>query len=348
MIITKLIILVFIALFCVSVSYKCANKAIEFYEDISIPTVAFPFKNLFDDNGKKLNIILLSAPFREEKHEKMYEEYKKKGLSFCGISSYLEFPSKLSNPFEDRYHEKRGHKYLDMVSSWLYCFRHPSKEMIESGLPLLELAEADLKDTDIYKPDLKIKKKYDFMYVCLKDNDKCDPGWQGFNRNWELAKKCLEVMCRDFDLKCVLVGRQNCKFTDKCNGIVEVIPFLKFDEFSKKMQECKFIFAPNIADASPRILTEAINYNMPVLVNYNILGGWNNVISGVTGELFTSEKDVGDALNKMISNYSSYRPREWFVQNRGKEISGKILADFLIKNYPNINKKNMKYSTITI
>ena len=346
--ITKLIILAFIALFCVAVSYKCANKAVEFYENISIPTVSFPFKNLFDDKGNKLNIILLSAPFREEKHEKLYEEYKKKALSFCGISSYLEFPSKLSNPYEDRFYEKRGHKYLNMVSSWLYCFRNPSKEMIQSGLPLLQLAEADLKDTNIYKPDRKIKKKYDFMYVCLKDNEKCEPGWQSFNRNWSLAKNCLEVMCGRFGLKGILVGRQNCEFTDKCNGIVEVIPFLKFDEFSKKMQECRFLFVPNIADASPRVITEAITYNMPVLVNYNILGGWNNVISGITGEFFSSEKNIGDALEKLLKNYDSYRPRDWFIQNRGKEISGKLLADFLIQNYPNINNKSMKYATVTI
>ena len=346
--ITKLVILAFISLFCVTVSYKCANKVVETYEDSLIPTVAFPFKNLFDDRGRKLNIILLSAPFREEKHEKLYEEYKKKGLSFCGISSYLEFPGKLSNPFEDRFHEKRGHKYLDMVSSWLYCFRQPSQEMIKSGLPLLQLAEADLKDTKTYKPDLKIKKKYDFMYVCLKDNDKCEDGWQSFNRNWNLAKKCLEVMCGKFGLKGVLVGRQNCEFTDKCNGIVEIIPFLKFGDFSKKMQECKFLFAPNIADASPRVLSEAITYDMPVLVNYNILGGWNNVISGVTGELFTSENDVEYALENLTKNYDSYRPRDWFIQNRGKEVSGKVLADFLVQNYPNINNKSMKYATVTI
>ena len=87
---------------------------------------------------------------------------------------------------------------------------------------------------------------------------------------------------------------------------------------------------------------------MPVLVNYNILGGWNNVISGVTGELFTSENDVEYALENLTKNYDSYRPRDWFIQNRGKEVSGKVLADFLVQNYPNINNKSMKYATVTI
>ena len=72
-----------------------------------------------------------------------------------------------------------------------------------------------------------------------------------------------------------------------CNGIVKVVPFLAFDAFQKEMQKCRFLFVPNIADASPRVITEAICYNMPVLVNRNILGGWHYVEPGVTGEFFT-------------------------------------------------------------
>lgn len=344
----KLLILSLIAAFCIIVSYKCSNRALEFYENASIPNVEFPFKNLFDDKGNKLNIILISAPFREEKHEKLYEEYRQKGLNFCGISSYLEFPSKISNPHEDRFHEQRGHNYLNMVSTWLHCFREPSPEIVQSGLPYMLMTEANLKCTETYKPDPKIKKIYDFIYVCLKDNDKCDPGWQSENRNWNLAKKCLVVMCRDFGLKGILIGRQSCRFTEHCLGIVEVIDFLKFDEFQKKMQECKFVFAPNITDASPRILTEAMAYNIPVLCNYNILGGWDNVMAGVTGEFFTSENDVSYSLEKLTKNYDKYTPRDWFTHNRGKKISGAILADFLIRNYPNINNKNMEYATVSI
>jgi hypothetical protein len=114
------------------------------------------------------------------------------------------------------------------------------------------------------------------------------------------------------------------------------------------MQECKFLFVPNISDASPRLITEAISYNIPVLVNYNILGGWNNVSPGVTGEFFTNEKDVIEPLNRLTKNYNNYKPRDWFVKNRGKINCGKILAKFLIENFPNINNKKMQYATIQI
>jgi len=338
-------IVLFFMLALLSVYYF--SSIYEYYTD-DIPSVQFPFKNLYDDQGKKLNIILLSAPFREEKHEQLYEEYKKKGLKFCGISSYLEFPSKIQNPFEDRFHEKRGHDYLNMASSWLYCFRSPTKEMINSKLPLLLMTEADLKDTVAYKPDITIKKEYDFIYCCLKDNDKCTDGWQSYNRNWDLAKKCLEVMCRVYKLRGVLIGRENCEFTDQCNGIVKVIPFLPFHEFQREIQKSRFLFVPNISDASPRVITESLCYNVPALVNYNIFGGWHNIIPGVTGEFFTDEKNIIPALDKLLNNYDNYKAREWFVTNRGKEISGKVLSDFLIKNYPDINNKNMKHAYITI
>ena len=78
-------------------------------DENDIPNVAFPFKNLYDDQGKKLNVILISAPFREKAHEDLYKSYKEKGLSFCGISSYLDFPNPIINPFEDKYHVEQGH-----------------------------------------------------------------------------------------------------------------------------------------------------------------------------------------------------------------------------------------------
>jgi len=269
-------------------------------------------------------------------------------LYFCGISSYLEFPDKIPNPHEDRFHEERGHDYLKMVDAWIHCFRQPSPALLNSGLPLLLSSEADLKDCHgYYKPDPTIKKEYDFIYICLDDDtEKCAPGWQSYIRNWDLAKKCLEVMCEQFHLKGVIVGRTKCEFTSKCNGIVKTLPFLEFHEFQREIQKCRFIFVPNVSDASPRVITESMCYNLPALVNYSIVGGWHNIHPGVTGEFFTNEVDVSVALNKILTNYNSYTPRKWYCENRGQEISGKIIAEFLEDNYPDINCKDMKYITI--
>ena len=235
-----------------------------------------------------------------------------------------------------------------MVSAWLHCFRDPPINLRQSGLPLMLLAESDLKDADAYKPDPSIKKEYDFMYVCLQDNDKCEPGWQSFNRNWDLAKQCLEIMCGEFGLRGVLVGRTNCEFTKKCNGIVKVVPFLEFDAFQKEMQKCRFLFVPNVADASPRVITEALCYNMPVLVNRNILGGWHYVEPGVSGEFFTNKTDVRPALRSLTTNLNAYAPRRHFMRHHGKHRDGRRLAAFLKQHYPNLNNRRTKYATITI
>ena len=297
-----------------------------------VPSVDFPFKNIKDQKGEKMNIIAISAPFRDESHEELYQKYKSDGLGFIGISSYLNFPEKIFNPYEDRFHEKQNHDYLKMVSSWVYCTREPSTNMKTANIPLLQLTEADMKNTDEYVPDKSIKKEYDFMYVCLDDNDKCKPGWQSYNRNWELAKKCLKVMCSTHNLSGLIVGRTNCKITDICENKIKFVPFMEFNEFQKTMQKCRFLFVPNIADASPRVITEALCYDIPVLVNENILGGWHNVIPGETGEFFTDEHTISQSINRITSSSSNYNSRKWFVENRGSH-SRKKFAEFLRQNY---------------
>jgi len=343
-----ILLIIFIAVFVISYDRRSSDKFEGFVNDAyaSVPNVEFPFKNIRDEKGNKLNIIAISAPFRETAHELKYEAYRADGLMFCGISSYLDFPNKITNPFEDRFHEERNHDYISMVTSWIYCFRDPGYKLQYSGLPLLLLTEADLKNADDYQPNPSIQKKYDFIYVCLDDNDQCSEGWNWHNRNFDLAKKCFVVMCGKYNLTGLIIGRTNCELPDACTGKITVKPFLPFHEFQEAIQQSRFLFAPNISDASPRVITEAMLYDIPVLVNHNILGGWHNVISGVTGETFTSEYDVGEALDKMVGHYDEYNPRQWYVDHRGVHNSGKKLADFLKQNYPNINCPDMVTAVI--
>lgn len=319
--------------------------------DGSFPDLEFPFKNVRTEKGEKLNVVMISAPFREVGHEEKYTAYKNAGYNICGISSYLEFPNEIHNPYEDQFHKERNHDYVAMASAWCHCFRDPGYNLQYSGIPLILMTEADLKNPDHYPRDKSIKVEYDFIYICLDDHDKglegsCEPGWNWYIRNWDLAKRCLEVMCSKYHLKGVIVGRSNCEFTDKCTGIVKTIPFLPFHEFQKELQKCRFLFAPNVSDASPRVIVEAMLYDKPVLVNYNIVGGWHNVISGVTGETFTSEYDIEKALDKLLPNYDSYTPRKWYMENRGIHHSGKEFAQFLLQCYPDLNHPDLEYAFI--
>jgi hypothetical protein len=333
------------AFFMVILYITIKTKVFENFE--GVPDVSFPFRNMFDSRGQKLNVILITAPFREEQHEKLYQEYKLAGLHFCGISSYQSFPDKIHNPYEDRFHEERGHDYPKMVSSWLHCFRDIPKVISDSKIPTLLMTEADLKDWRRLTFRKSVKKQYDFLYVCLQDNEECAPGWQSYNRNWDLGKKCVEIMCRDYKLKGLIVGRNNCDFTEECKDKVTLLPFLDYAKFQEEMQKCKFLFVPNISDASPRIATEAMCYDMPVLMNYNIVGGWHNIIPGITGEFFTDENDIHQPLSKIIRG--GYRPKNWFQTNRGRTVSGALLSKFISTVYEGqLNSTHLRYVYVSI
>ena len=64
---------------------------------ITIPTVSFPFKNTFDDQGNKLNVILISAPFRTEEDEQKYKEYKHRIRTKKKIQTFAHKKCKLSS-----------------------------------------------------------------------------------------------------------------------------------------------------------------------------------------------------------------------------------------------------------
>ena len=73
--------------------------------------------------------------------------------------------------------------------------------------------------------------------------------------------------------------------------------------------------------------------DLRLLVNYNLIGGWKYV-TPETGEFFTDEFDIVPALEKLVKNMDKYQPRKHFVENYGKEKTGKKLADFIKRFYP--------------
>ena len=122
-------------------------------------------------------------------------------------------------------------------------------------------------------------------------------------------------MCKKYSYKGLLIGRSGCKLPDGCDS-TKLVTTSKLDcwEMLKKYSECKFIFIPNVSDASPRVLTEALCHNLPCLVNKNIVGGWKYVTEE-TGEFFTDENDFCEKLEKLMSNINKYTPRKHFINN---------------------------------
>lgn len=71
--------------------------------------------------------------------------------------------------------------------------------------------------------------------------------------------------------------------------------------------------APNVHDASPRVLVEGLSLNLPILVNRHIIGGWKYV-NDQTGAFFDSEENVVPIFKELLrkQQQSELRPREWF------------------------------------
>ena len=319
------------------------------------PTLPRPFVNLYDDKGNKVNVVLVSHPFtRQTGDNGSYEQYKKykNYINFVGVTSYSEFPSIYSNPYDGLSNPDDiawTHNYTDYFKLWLNCFREPDKYIKDKTTKNILISESDFINKK-FKPNPDIKKEYDFIYICLEDDDKsCKKGWNYYIRNWELAKKCIKIMCLKYKLKGLIIGRKNCELPNGCKKYITMKDKMPQDELINYYHKTRFIFLPNIADASPRTLTECLACDLRCLVNYNILGGWKYV-NDKTGEFFNDELDFEESLKRLLNKYDSYTPSKYFWSNYGKNNTGVKLRDFLIKNIKNLDfdKDSTKYITMNI
>ena len=331
------------------------NKYIEnFLETTEEPNKLFkvtrPFVNVYDNFGNQLNVTLLSRPFYAASH---YEDYKKIKDKFLvlGISSYQEFPNEPKNP-KDGYSNSNQYNYIkwvNMCEGWLHCFRDPD-EFLPKQMNKILLSESDFTDCNINKPDTTVEKKYDFIYICHRDdlNDCSTNEWVAFNKNLSLAEKCFSILCKKKKYKGLLVGRGGCKLPEGCDEYIDTTNKLDYWTMIKKYDEAKFIFLPNLSDASPRVLTEALCHNIPCLVNEKLVGGWKYV-TPETGEFFTDENDFEFKLEKIINNLNNYKPREYFVKNYGIINAGVKFKNFVYDIFGdriNIPKEKVTYLTM--
>lgn len=300
----------------------------------SVMVMKRPFLNIKDNNGNMINVVFITHPFSRKDCKENYDLGKKEGIQYIGISSYCDFPAIISNPHDamhDPKHMAWTYNYFDLCKGWCHCFRNPIDYGIPYNYPHILLSESDFAKYKIHKPDDSVKKEYDFIYVCLKDNDKCDDGWQSYNRNWEDSEKYLDIMCNKFHLKGLLIGRINCKIPTSCHHLMETTDFLEYHKFIKMYNKCRFAFVPNKLDASPRVMTEAICFNLPILCNYNITGGWKYITPEV-GEYFNkSINDFESSLSRFLKNFHMYKPREYYMREYNEEKKGKELLDFILK-----------------
>ena len=329
---------------------KAQPQTIENFYAEQLKNLQRPFVNFYTDKGQLLNVAGITKPYGGDEQLKIFNE-NSKDFIFVGVCSYLEFPNMVSNPFENFKENYEKYKYKDVCRAWFHCFRDP-ENYFQPHVPRLLVSESDFTDCQINKPQPDLKKEFDFVYICLKQNEKndtCDD-WATYNKNWSLAKKCLEVLCGKLKLKGLLIGRKDCPLSNKCNGLMTTTNILSNDETRKMYCKSKFIFLPNEKDASPRVLSEALSHNVPAVVNKNILGGWKYINSN-TGTFFNDEKDIESAVLTVMNNLNSYKPREYFIKNYGAINTGKRVKEFLYNNFGNelnVKEEEVEYVSIDV
>ena len=317
-----ILILILMSVFIFSKSSFSSNKSI------------FPFRQLCNEKREIIPIVALTSFFRNDKDIQRYNDYISNGIIVIGYTSYKSFPKPISDDSLDKNTLDDTFEYTKKIKNWVCCFKNPINYGFTNYNNLLEMSESDFIDAS---SDIGLDKKYDFIYNCLPDDANTCPlnGWNAINRNFNLALKCFPIMINEFNLKILVIGRLNCGLEELYKDNIEVIGQLPYNEFQNKLKESKYLFIPNIYDASPRVITEAISKNIPVLMNSSILCG-SKYINYETGEFFTDEYDIRLSLKNLLNKNIS--PKKWWEQNYSKSKSGIKFKNWLYNFYPDILK----------
>ena len=84
-------------------------------------------------------------------------------------------------------------------------------------------------------------------------------------------------------------------------------------DFLKLIEHSRSMVTFNVHDASPRVLAEAMCMDVPVLVNWHILGGWKYATEQ-TGEHFFDAGSFVQAYKRLQEpdRKAQLRPRQWY------------------------------------
>ena len=102
--------------------------------------------------------------------------------------------------------------------------------------------------------------------------------------------------------------------------LVSLPVYVPFGRFVHLIESSRALWTPNVEDASPRVLTQALCKNVPILVNRHIAGGWKYV-NNRTGAFFSDEHDVVDAARALLSSspgaQARLAPRDDYLERFG-------------------------------
>lgn len=313
----------------------------------------YPFQPIKTEKGDFVNIIGVRAPLHP--HQKEMFLRLKDQILFLGISSFESFPMNSPNPYSANF---SNDEYRGLFEGFLTMMHEP-QSYFESHVKTILLSQSDFNLDPALRYGQKHAgrpKRWGFTYSGSDQEvwNNC-VGWSSFAKNWSFVLEALEVMCSpEFNMTGVLAAtkkkfpkkgaskdsnnpddfdEKRCTIPAACDGKIEQTFFLPQDQLYNYAQQSHFVFLPQIYDASPRVSSQALSLNTPILMNRNILGGWKYV-NDKTGEFFHDMSDFKQSLRRILDRQAEYEPAKWISEHFGNRNAGVQLRKFVDDNWP--------------
>jgi glycosyltransferase involved in cell wall biosynthesis len=278
--------------------------------DVPRDPARWPFLFVLDAAGRHTGWALVNGPVVTRGQHDQFAALRRGGFRFIGMSSYLDFPRGCRDGALD---------YEIACDAWCHCFRDPDR-FLRTPLPRALISVSDFTDYQQVAPervDLPPPGgRYDVVYVGAVEP------WKREAKNWRLAAAAIPRLCDELDLTALVVGVPTPDFPASTRVTFRwPVPWASL---LAAVATARFLLVPNITDASPRVLAEALCLDTPVLVHRDILGGWKYV-NRFTGAFFADEQEVVPAAR--ATEDGGLAPRRWFRANYGPYQAGaRLLA----------------------
>jgi hypothetical protein len=269
-----------------------------------------------DDEQRPTSWMVLHAPIQSSSRREMFAVYRRRGLGFIGMTSFMTFPRADPN---DSLACDDPLAYEDVCEGWCHCFRDPDRYLPPSRpralLSLSDFTDSLRIDRHALGSDASDAARFDFVYVGAAEP------WKAQAKNWTLARECLSVLCSRMHLRGLAIGIPMSPGM-RIEGLT-VWPWLPYVRFLQVLSRSRFLFAPYAQDASPRVLAEALCLDVPLLVHREILGGWKYV-TPTTGVFFEGADDVEEHARQCLNGV--FAARAWYARHFGPARAGQALA----------------------
>jgi LPS sulfotransferase NodH/glycosyltransferase involved in cell wall biosynthesis len=288
------------------------------------PELPWALRYLLDEEGEETGFVAVRGPIDDDDARLLAHLGRRRRV--IGWTSYGPFP-RVHVAFdgyefveEGLHGRERG--YLADCEGWVHCFRHPER-FLPPGRPRLLLSESDFLDPGSPLAEVAdvapAAKRWDVVYVC------CPNDFNELTKNWRLARRCVTRLADELGTTALLVGRDEAPDVPDVAGVA-TLGELPWNELLAEMVRARVLLVPNVLDASPQLIVEALALDVPIVVNEAILGGWKYV-NDATGRFFHDEDDVVGAVKEVMA--TDLHPVDWFKAQGGPKRAESRLAAFL-------------------